>query len=100
MFAQLACPLSDVMFCLHSGIANLSLYKHWYPPQKYIFKFKNWQNLAKFGKIWQNHFFKSKEELENIDIERHKNRLRKFCNVPATSAAHNRLLFCCGHLQY
>ncbi len=29
IFAQLACPLSDVMFCLHSGITNLSLYKHW-----------------------------------------------------------------------
>ena len=28
-----------------------------------------------------------------IDIERHKNRLLKFCYVPATSAAHNWLLF-------
>ncbi len=28
ILAQLACPLSDIMFCLHSGIANLSLYKH------------------------------------------------------------------------
>jgi hypothetical protein len=28
ILAQLACPLSDVMFCLHSGITNLSLYKH------------------------------------------------------------------------
>jgi hypothetical protein len=27
------------------------------------------------------------------DIERRKNRLLKFCYVPATSAAHNRLLF-------
>ncbi len=27
--AQLACPLSDIMFHLHSGILNLSLYKHW-----------------------------------------------------------------------
>jgi hypothetical protein len=26
--AQLACPLGDVMFRLHSGIANPSLYKH------------------------------------------------------------------------
>jgi hypothetical protein len=25
ILAQLACPLSDVMFCLHSGITNL----HW-----------------------------------------------------------------------
>ncbi len=28
IFVQIACPLSDVMFCLHSGITNLSLYKH------------------------------------------------------------------------
>ncbi len=28
-----------------------------------------------------------------IDIERRKNRLLMFCYVPATSAAHNRLLF-------
>ncbi len=28
ILAQLACPLSDGMFCLHSGITNLSLYKH------------------------------------------------------------------------
>ncbi len=27
--AQLACPLNDVIFYLHSGITNLSLYKHW-----------------------------------------------------------------------
>jgi hypothetical protein len=30
---------------------------------------------------------------ETIDIETHKNRLLKFCYVPANSAAHNRLLF-------
>ncbi len=29
ILAQLACPLSDVMFCLHSRITNLSRYKHW-----------------------------------------------------------------------
>jgi hypothetical protein len=29
----------------------------------------------------------------SIDIKRRKNRLLKFCYVPATSAAHNRLLF-------
>jgi hypothetical protein len=29
ILAQLACPLNDVMFCLHSRITNLSLYKHW-----------------------------------------------------------------------
>jgi len=29
ILAQLACPLSDVMFGLHSGRTNLSLYKHW-----------------------------------------------------------------------
>ena len=28
ILALLACPLSDIMFCLHSGITNLSLYKH------------------------------------------------------------------------
>jgi hypothetical protein len=28
ILAQLACLLNDVMFCLHSGITNLSLYKH------------------------------------------------------------------------
>jgi hypothetical protein len=28
ILAQLACPLSDVMFWLHSGITNLSVYKH------------------------------------------------------------------------
>jgi hypothetical protein len=25
ILAQLGCPLSDIMFCLHSGIANLCL---------------------------------------------------------------------------
>ncbi len=29
ILAQLACPPSDVMFWLHSGIINLSPYKHW-----------------------------------------------------------------------
>ncbi len=29
ILAQLPYPLSDVMFCLHSGITNLSVYKHW-----------------------------------------------------------------------
>ncbi len=29
ILAQLASPLSDVMFCLHLEITNLSLYKHW-----------------------------------------------------------------------
>ena len=28
ILAQLACPLSDIMLCLHSGITNLPLYKH------------------------------------------------------------------------
>jgi len=28
ILARLACPLSDIMFCLHSGITNLFLYKH------------------------------------------------------------------------
>jgi hypothetical protein len=30
ILAQLACPLSDIMFYLHSGITNLSLYKYFY----------------------------------------------------------------------
>ncbi len=29
ILAQLACPLSDVMFSLHSGVTKLSLNKHW-----------------------------------------------------------------------
>ncbi len=29
ILAKIACPLSDVMFYLHSAITNLSLYKHW-----------------------------------------------------------------------
>jgi hypothetical protein len=29
ILAQLACPLCDIMFYLHSGITNLSLHKHW-----------------------------------------------------------------------
>ncbi len=29
ILALLAYPLSDVMFCLHSGITDLCLYKHW-----------------------------------------------------------------------
>jgi hypothetical protein len=31
-----------------------------------------------------------------IDIKSRKNRLLKFCYVPSTSAAHNRLLFLLG----
>jgi hypothetical protein len=30
ILAQIACPLSDVMFCLNSGITDLSLYKHYF----------------------------------------------------------------------
>jgi hypothetical protein len=30
IFAQLACPLNDTIFCLQGGITNLSLYKHCY----------------------------------------------------------------------
>jgi hypothetical protein len=33
ILSQLAYPLSDVMFRLHSGITNLSLYKHWVTPK-------------------------------------------------------------------
>ncbi len=35
ILAQLACPMSEVMFCLHSGITNQSLYKHWFN-QRYL----------------------------------------------------------------
>ncbi len=30
ILAQLACPQSDIMFCLHSGITNLPVDKHWF----------------------------------------------------------------------
>jgi len=39
IMAQLACPLSDVMFCLHSGRTNLSLYKHWVWQQIWMIPF-------------------------------------------------------------
>ena len=29
ILAHLVCPLSDIVFCLHSDITNPSLYKHW-----------------------------------------------------------------------
>jgi hypothetical protein len=29
ILAHLPCLLSDIMFCLHLEITNLSLYKHW-----------------------------------------------------------------------
>ncbi len=32
ILAQLACPLSDDMFSLRSGITNLYLYKYWLIP--------------------------------------------------------------------
>jgi hypothetical protein len=38
ILAQLACPLSDIMFCLHSGITNLSLYKHWFEVKLFSIK--------------------------------------------------------------
>jgi hypothetical protein len=46
--AQLACPHSDITFYLHSGITNLSLYKHLDIHTKNTFaSMKNKQNLAK-----------------------------------------------------
>jgi hypothetical protein len=30
ILAQLTCPLSDIMFWLHTGITKLSFYKHWF----------------------------------------------------------------------
>jgi hypothetical protein len=38
ILAQLACPLSDIMFCLHSGRTNLLFYKHWAKVNDVIFK--------------------------------------------------------------
>jgi hypothetical protein len=32
IWLHLACPLSDIMFCLHLGVTNLSLYKHGLSP--------------------------------------------------------------------
>jgi hypothetical protein len=43
----LVCPLSDVMFCLHSGILNLSLYKHWFG----IFR-QGWWNSGRKLDYW------------------------------------------------
>jgi len=38
ILAQLACPLSDIMFCLHSERTNLFFYKHWAKVNDVIFK--------------------------------------------------------------
>jgi len=38
ILVQLAFPLSDVLFYLHSGRANLSLYKHWEALATYPFR--------------------------------------------------------------
>jgi hypothetical protein len=41
ILAQLSCPLSDVMFCLHSRITNPSLYKHWFNVDKiFLWRFE------------------------------------------------------------
>jgi hypothetical protein len=36
ILAQLACSLSVIIICLHSGITNLSLYWHWYVPPSWL----------------------------------------------------------------
>jgi hypothetical protein len=45
ILAQLACPLSDVMFCLHSGMTNLSLHKHWCQASQMGLEGKEFQKL-------------------------------------------------------
>jgi hypothetical protein len=49
ILAQLACPESYVMFCLQSGITNLSLYKHCLDLMDFIVATYFSQILAKFG---------------------------------------------------
>ncbi len=51
ILAQLACLLSDIMFCLHSGITNLSLNKHrvWL-----LFLSKNVSVMKNYFKMLQN----------------------------------------------
>ncbi len=46
-----------------------------------------------FGVTEQNALKNMSSYGNTIDIKRRKNRLLKFCYVPATSAAHNRPLF-------
>jgi hypothetical protein len=48
ILAQLVCPLSDVMFCLHSGITNLSLYKYWLQPHFFPFYVKHYFHWQRF----------------------------------------------------
>jgi hypothetical protein len=55
--------------------------------QKQFLKWLKLEAAVTFHLQWQSFLAKT------IDIERRKNRLLKFCYVPATSAAHNRLLF-------
>ncbi len=56
ILAQLACPLSKIMLCLHSGISNPSLYKHWpdaHPWREYpqISKKIDWSKYISWEKI-------------------------------------------------
>ncbi len=60
IFAQLACPLNDIMFLLTSGLTNLSLNKHW--PQVAIqwrpvtFNLKTWFFCVSQSKAEQQHY--------------------------------------------
>jgi hypothetical protein len=51
ILAQPPCPLSDVMFCLHLGITNLSLYKHWFLPYEPVTATSASAHLGSYGKV-------------------------------------------------
>ncbi len=53
ILAQFAYPLSDIMFCLHSGITNLLLYKH----QAYLYYLKLGWPVVTMLWAWQKHHF-------------------------------------------
>jgi hypothetical protein len=52
ILAQLACPLSDITFCLHSGITNLTLYKHCYKLNYFCPCVKNALAMSCLSGIW------------------------------------------------
>jgi hypothetical protein len=55
ILAQLACRLSDVMFCLHLGITNLSLYKHWVEIFMPFFRTFHFTTFASFTLFVKNY---------------------------------------------
>ncbi len=50
ILAQLACPMSNVKFCLHLEITNLSLYKHWAYPSGASFRSSPLMQIPRFVK--------------------------------------------------